>query len=314
MTNSNFSLRRVKVFAWMDAIILATELIATSISSILVMRSPWIPMCIGMVSAIMALTLILALPETLNRGFSTRSDASNLSRQSAYHPADLSYPRASHFPGQMMHEMGACAKEIKYNLKIWLRTPTVLVLLSTFFVRRLFRISGKFLLPYISTRFGVSIAQSGIFLSLQSGTSLVLLVLILPGSTYLLRRANFSEIQKDVFLARTSIILLATGFMVIGIAPNLSILVGGLVTSSLGAAFSLVVRSLLSSLVEPQQLGSAYAASGIFNTFGMLICGPTLAGLFHIGLKLGLPFLGTGVLYGLMACVMFVVNLSRREA
>lgn len=82
-------------------------------------------------------------------------------------------------------------------------------------------------------------------------------------------------------------------------------------TSSLGTGFSLIVMSLLSSLVEPQQLGSAYAAGGIFNTIGMLLCGPTLAGLFQLGLKQGLPFLGTGLVYGVMACTMLLVNFSR---
>lgn len=180
--------------------IIATELIATPFSSILMMRSPWIPMCIGLVSATIPLTLILALPETLNRGSSTRSDAPDDSGQSTYHPANPSRPRASHFLAQLMHEMRICAKQIKGNLKTWLRSPTVLGLLPTFFVRRLFRSSGKFLLQYISTRFGVTIAQSGILLSLRSGISLVLLVFILPGSTYLLRRASFSELQKDVFI------------------------------------------------------------------------------------------------------------------
>lgn len=180
-------------------------------------------MCIGLVSAAMALTLILALPETLNRGFLTRSDASDISRQSTHHPTDLSRPRASHSPGQLIHEMRACSKQIKDNLKTWLCKLTILGLLSTFFVRILFHISGKFLLQNISTHFGVTIAQSGIFLSLQSGISVVLLVLILPDFTYMLRCANFSELQKDVFLLQTSIILLATGFMIIGIAPDLRI-------------------------------------------------------------------------------------------
>lgn len=81
--------------------------------------------------------------------------------------------------------------------------------------------------------------------------------------------------------------------------------------SSLGTAFSLMVRSLLPSVVEPQQLGSAYAASGIFSTLGMLTCGPALAGLFQLGLHQGTPFLGTGVIYGSMACIMLLVNLER---
>ncbi|KAH0553003.1 hypothetical protein GP486_006799 [Trichoglossum hirsutum] len=312
--------QRVTLFARMDIAILTSELVATLLSSILMAPSPWLPMCLGLLFASLGSVLLIALPETLGQELITSRAVEGIPDGGSPSVDNFTVPynlRKTSLYSTIMGEVKNGIVRIWKSSEVWLHNLQILCLLSTFSVRRLGRMSAKLLLPYISKHFSLTIAQSGILMSLRSGVSIVLLLLILPCAAYLLGMAGLTGPWKDLLLARTSSILLAVGCLIIGLSLRLDLVIVGLVVTTLGSVFSLIVRSLLSSMVETQQLGSVFAAAAVFDTLGMLTSGPALAGLLHLGLEWGgmyrgLPFLGAGAMYSLIVCIMCVAAVGQR--
>lgn len=175
--------------------------------------------------------------------------------------------------------------------------------------------------------------QAGILLSLRSFTALILLVAILPLANYLLTaRFSLSAQSKDLWLARVSIILSMIGSLTIGMSGTPSLMAmgesrcptggkssanhapTGVVVWAVGAGYSLLVRSLLTSLVEPHHVGTLNSTMAMLETIGSLLGGPLLSLSFRKGLDLGgiwlgLPFIGAGILSFIAALVIWLIHL-----
>jgi hypothetical protein len=78
---------------------------------------------------------------------------------------------------------------------------------------------------------------------------------------------------------------------------------------SLGGGYNVLVRSLLTSIVEASHVGTLYNTIAVTETIGMLFAGPLLSSSFRSGLDLGgawigLPFIVAG---GFFATAMVIV-------
>lgn len=101
------------------------------------------------------------------------------------------------------------------------------------------------------------------------------------------------------------------GFVLVAIATAPSLYVAGLVLLSLGSAFVVTTRSLVTAFVRPDQIGRLYSAAAVVQSIGTLVAGPWFAQLFDAGLQigwLGLPFLLAGVLFGLATLAVSLVR------
>jgi MFS family permease len=83
-----------------------------------------------------------------------------------------------------------------------------------------------------------------------------------------------------------------------------------------GAGYNLILRSLLSELVEPQHRGALFNGVAAMETIGVMISSPLLAVSYQVGLRwdgiwLGLPFMVGGVLFTLGLGILFAVRVSR---
>ncbi|KAI6403203.1 hypothetical protein MCOR23_003579 [Pyricularia oryzae] len=92
----------------------------------------------------------------------------------------------------------------------------------------------------------------------------------------------------------------------------------GLPCYTLGSGFGLFARSLLSSLVEKDMVGTLYTTLSIMDTLGSLLAGPVVAGIFGWSMRLdgvwkGMPYLVSFVLCGLasvaLSCLGFLDSL-----
>ncbi|RAK75329.1 uncharacterized protein BO72DRAFT_498260 [Aspergillus fijiensis CBS 313.89] len=77
-------------------------------------------------------------------------------------------------------------------------------------------------------------------------------------------------------------------------------------------------RTLVASLVAPRSLSTVYTLIGVVSSVGMLIAGPLLAGMFHLGMVLGdlwvgLPFLVAAGFYALVLAVISAVRVGAVE-
>lgn len=88
----------------------------------------------------------------------------------------------------------------------------------------------------------------------------------------------------------------------------------GVVVWAVGAGYSLLVRSLSTSLVEPHHIGTLNSTMAMLETIGSLLGGPLLSLSFRKGLDLGgiwlgLPFVGAGILSFVAALVIWLIQL-----
>jgi MFS family permease len=166
---------------------------------------------------------------------------------------------------------------------------------------------------------GLIETQAGLLLSVRAFFSITLLLVILPLSSYLLTtKFHLSALTKDLFLARISILFLVLGSFIIGLAFNASLMILGLIITTLGTAYTLLVRSLLTSLVEKHHVATLYNTMAVLETSGSIVAGPIMAGTFRWGLEIGggwvgMPFLCAGVMFAGAAVVIWIVRLEKVE-
>lgn len=134
-------------------------------------------------------------------------------------------------------------------------------------------------------------------------------------SQILISKYSFTARAKDLWLARVSIVLVATGAFLMAFSINPSLMVFGLILFSLGSGYNHFVRSLLASMVEPHHIGTLFNTIAMLQTVGSIIAGPLLANSFKLGLELdgfwiGLPFVIGGCLVTLGAIIIWSVDIS----
>jgi MFS family permease len=129
---------------------------------------------------------------------------------------------------------------------------------------------------------------------------------------------NLHGNHRDHRLSQGGGVVSIIGFLAMGLAPVPALLVCSLVILSLGSAFLITARSLATSLVPPDQVGTLYSAIAISQSIGIVIAGPLFAYLFRIGLHfggawMGLPFLQAGLFYVVATIAMWCIRVPRAE-
>lgn len=148
-------------------------------------------------------------------------------------------------------------------------------------------------------------------MSLQAFVNLILVVGVLPGTSYILTTYfNYSIGSKDLLLAQISIILLTVGAMLTAAAPTIATAIVGLVCWTFGTGYPALARSLVTTLVDPQHVGRLFAVIAIIEILCYMAAGPLQASLYHLGLQWGgvwqgLPYFSLGVVYGIAAISLF---------
>ena len=178
---------------------------------------------------------------------------------------------------------------------------------------------SQLLLQYVSKRYSIKLSKAILLTTIRMGVITLLLFSILPYiSDAIMRRYRLSAERKDLYLARTSLVLLAVGWTLVGLAPNLPLVAIALTISSLGYGSWLLLRSFLTSLVPKHYIARLYSVLSIVDTLGLMIGSPLMAGLFSRGLALGgfwigLPFYFLGIVAGCFSVLMFAVGLRKGE-
>jgi MFS family permease len=139
----------------------------------------------------------------------------------------------------------------------------------------------------------------------------------MPLLTFIARKYfNLHGKYRDLRLSQGSGILSVIGFAAVGLAPVPVFLVCGLVILSLGSAFTITTRSLVTSLVVPDHVGTLYSAIGVSSSIGTFIAGPLFAYLFKLGMHLGnawmgMPFLQASLFYLAATVAVWWVRMGR---
>jgi len=192
-------------------------------------------------------------------------------------------------------------------------------LISAFLVHTLLIATNMLLLQYSSKRYGITLSKATLLLVVMTGTKILFLLAILPWtSSYIMRVFHLSNQRKDLYLARATQVLGSFGWALIGLSPNIPTVAISMAVASIGQGALLLVRSFITSLVPAHHIARVYSVISIVDTLGAMFGGAVLAALFKRGVDLGggwigLPFLACGLLSGVCAILLFVVNLRKGE-
>jgi len=121
--------------------------------------------------------------------------------------------------------------------------------------------------------------------------------------------------HRDYRLSQGTGILSVIGFAAMGLASFPVLLICALVILSLGSAFGIASRSLVTSLVSPDQVGTLYSAIAISQAVGMFVAGPLFAYLFQLGMHfgdiwIGMPFLQAALFHVVATVAVWRVRIS----
>ncbi|EED14011.1 hypothetical protein TSTA_102410 [Talaromyces stipitatus ATCC 10500] len=161
--------------------------------------------------------------------------------------------------------------------------------------------------------------QATILSSVNGVVELAGVLVILPSmSRLLLKRMGVNATIKDLWLSRATALCFTIGLLLMSLAPEPAILIIGLVVAALGTPVHLIARSLVTSLVLPDQVSVLYTAIAVVESVGILLAKPFLANTFQWGMKLGdtwlgLPFLAASVISLLAFLLICGVDLSRKR-
>jgi MFS family permease len=274
---------------------LFAEIIAPSVASLLMARSPWIPLIIGISAFILGPALVVFVPETLHlRPRESESTTLTPDAASEQSISTINEDDKPSFFGTITSQAINGLKDVYGSLSV-LHSLPILLLLVVFLISPFQQQSVGLSVRYISNRFHWKLRQTGFLLSMRALINFVLLLALLPGlSHYLIKHLHFSSMEKDIVLARSSVLVLIVGALMISISPTVIWTIIGIGVFTLGTGTVALTRSLVTSLVDQEHVGRLYAAIGLVEICGALTAGPTLAGLYTLGLQLqfpGLPYL-----------------------
>ncbi|KAF7933703.1 uncharacterized protein EAE98_003412 [Botrytis deweyae] len=311
--------KRTNIFFLAAATDLVAQLIAPSLAALLMAKSPWIPILLGISFLTLGSLLILFIPETLHmqdRRTSTSHVALATSTNDFTHNCK---PQNSLFAA-VGYNFSHTLRTFRLSLSILNSAPLVLLLI-TFIIKPLSSQSEDISLRYISNRFHFPLRLSSFLWSLRAAVQIILFLLILPFlSKLMITYFKIPSSKKDLHLARASILILTLGSLLIALAPTLPLAILGMAVFTLGAGFISMMRSLITTLVDRQHKGQLYAAVAVVETTGRLIAGPGFAQLYIEGLRLkgiwvGLPFFGMSFICGLAVVAVWSAGwiMSRRN-
>ncbi|KAF4828414.1 MFS efflux pump atnC [Colletotrichum tropicale] len=280
---------RSNIFFYAQAALIVAELMGPAIGSALMTHSLWHPLLLGLGT----------IPETLPRGEdnSIESDREGLSE-------DLSLRRT----------LKNLLRHVHKTLGFILRHRSVLFLVLTFLVVDFSRQSLGVLLQYLSTRYAITIAKANLLLSFRAFAQLVTFVAILPVLDlfiFIFKKLGFSARVKDFLLSRLSIVFIMICFAVLVLAPSIPVVVVGLAFYTLGNGFSSFARSLLSSLVEKDMVGTLFTTLSMMDTLGSLLAGPIVARTFSWSMRLDGIWKGMPYVMSFATCGLASLALSR---
>ncbi|RBQ71532.1 hypothetical protein FVER53590_03151 [Fusarium verticillioides] len=305
---------RSTVFFYRFCTDLVADLIVPPITSMLMHKNTWIPLLLAVAFQGLSVILALGLPETLPVVESNRSreDANGIS-------SDYTINEQAEIPSKSDGKWGSWLTRNKDSFDFVITDRALSALVFTFLISKVGRQATNILFQYVSKRYGWTLAQAGFLISLRAGVNIALFTVILPlVATYAL--VSWSATSRDLWIGKTSIILLVLGSLIIFLSETSVGMIIGLIISTLGSGFAPTMRSLATSLVESRHpnatsdIGRLYALISVAEGIGSLVAGPGMALAFRVGMSwgqvwLGLPFGFAAFLFALVSTIVFSVKI-----
>lgn len=280
------------------------NLLAPAMSSFLMAQyGPWPPTWIGLACLASSALVVMFIPETLQ----TRT-------QSAESQDDEAVPNLKSRLSQLLGRFTDSVSIIK--------SPSLIILLVTSLFGMPVVISTAGFMPvFMSKRYDIQLFVGGYVQSAFGVAQLVLSLVFLPWLSRALMKSTklrpADEIHRDLSIARWSAGISLLSALVLGLAPTLPAFIFGLFLMSLGTGLFSLIRSLMSTYVDPVHRSRLFGLVSMVEIVGQIYAQPMLAELFKIGMRLGgewigLPYFGLAIIVAVVTGLLLFVRVSSK--
>lgn len=338
---------RAGLFFQFAIVSMGTDFVSSAVASWLMTMDPWAPLLIGFAIVNGGLLFIFILPETKHAipapnveqshvelsDLTVESDPKHAYRKpeeaGLYHDEsdmdvdhDHDHDHEAHmtwsYPTQQHPSLWAkCRANYRFYMKPYLfilnRKP-VLLLLSAFLVYRLSRGSSWFLTQYISTRYHWTLAQANMLVASRPTVSIPVFLWGLPYLKKYVLNPRRDSTDKDLWLARASILCFTLGTLGIGLSPSVATLIPSMIIQTSGSGFVFLTRSIITTLVERDETARLYTVIEIIQSVGNIVASLSITTVFQLGLRLGgfwigLAWMMTSSLFCMVAAAIWSFRL-----
>ena len=324
--------KRATVFFRVEAVTLIARAAASALSSFLMTDDPWMPMVLGLGFIYLGSLFVLLLPASTSSEHTPSHDR-NIARS-----ADVEADETSSLPSA-----GYSRRFERMWKTIWKamsQDSRIILLLALAIIGQLSSRTTGLLLQYAAKRYFWTFARANMLLVLRMMVTVVALLVLIPLLTSSLPRlpSLLRPASKDLFLARLSTILLATGLAFMALASKPVLMIVGVTIFSCGFGTFSALRSVLTTVVlqrdratygrpsldqhrsssnvecdsdlggeERDHISILYAAMSLGQTVAKA-AGPIYATLFQIGQRWG--GMGQGLPFGIAAVLAMLVHCA----
>ncbi|KAG6363588.1 hypothetical protein INS49_008689 [Diaporthe citri] len=318
LTDASLESFRSKAFFYAQGVTIVGEMLAPPLGAYLMRTSLWVPIIIGFVCLLLAVALTVVMPETR---FTALARYAPDDEQVHHVPGpseseEISESQGSEGETDIKSRFEAAVGHTISTVGFVLTHRNLVLLMACFFSTDFAQQSLAILLRYVSARYSIPLAKASYLFSFQAFGQMLAYGTVLPLlDTTLISRFGLLPRIKDLYLSRLSVMLLAISFAILAVAPRFDFVFIGIAVYTFGTGFQSFARSLVSSLVDADMIGTVFTALAIMDTMAVLLGGPVNAAVLKWSMRLegvgkGLPYLLALVLSGLTAIVLAQVRIQ----
>ncbi|MCJ1351791.1 MAG: hypothetical protein MMC33_001775 [Icmadophila ericetorum] len=309
--------KSASLFFYIAATSMLCGMLSPILAGIMMAHDPWISMDVGLGIQILSIPVSLTLPETLGLD----KEEGGLLLPAPVEPAIT--PRSFTFPSLRKQSLWS---QIETGFRNFVKNSAFLIsdwrIIFLCLVSPIGYLSGlldEFLPQYVSDRYSWTLANAAYITSINSGTVIIVLLVILPLVSTYLERKQFDSSRKDLLIMRVSIIFQVLGYLAQGLAPNVPLLALGLLLTALAAGGGACRRALMTSYVHKDQVARLYTCVTVLDIIVAALTGPIVAAIFSGGLKkgggvwLGTPWIGISAILAVMGICYWCWDWGDKE-
>ncbi|KAM0417336.1 hypothetical protein ACHAPT_012652 [Fusarium lateritium] len=307
---------RTGVFFRLFAASLLFNVMINPVSAWLLEYDPWLSLWIGLGFLAAGTLSVLLIPETLR----FRRKADNRRRHGPGHEDDDELGNGVSLSKHSILKQAwfTVKNDMQHVWRFIFASKSIIMLILTVATYLPIKVAySGILLQYMTKRFNWEWSTATYISTVGILSTVVCLLVVLPLTSNLLNGSSLFRsrpVARDLFLARTSLVFVSVGGLLMAFAGGPWSFILALVITSFGHGFVALCRAILNAVVEPHTIATLNTTITLIEMIMGLAAAPATSWLLSRGMELGgawlgLPFLVTaGMTIGVSA-MMFAVRL-----
>ncbi|KAK4185320.1 major facilitator superfamily domain-containing protein [Podospora australis] len=311
LADSTPDVSRSRIFFYASTSLTVGQILGPPLGAVLMAKDPWITDMIGFLCVVPVPGIACLAPETLdNTNLSAIPDEDS--------PRNGDVVRYS-IMTRLVRSVQHVFRHAVTTLASVFHSRNLAVLIATYFTVDFARETLSLIMRCVSARFKIPLAKASYILSFKATGHLLAFAVLLPlFDTALARYYRHSSLgphKKDLTLARISIVFITSGYAILVLSPALVGILVGIGVSTLGTGFQAAIKSLLSSMVDKDMVGTVFTTLSLMDTVGALFAGRIDALVIKQALRMegvwqSLPFIFALVLCAVSTLVLGYVRVD----